>query len=39
MHKEAIGAFKQAIRINPDFVEAHFSLGVTYLLLGDIRRH
>ncbi|MHC4655704.1 MAG: tetratricopeptide repeat protein [Planctomycetota bacterium] len=32
---EAIGAFKQVIRIEPDFAEAHCGLGVTYLMTGD----
>jgi len=35
LHREAMEAFKQAIRIKPDFVEAHYGLGVTYLLLND----
>ncbi|MFZ3137817.1 MAG: tetratricopeptide repeat protein [Thermodesulfovibrionales bacterium] len=29
-YKEAIEAFKQVIRINPDYAEAHYNLGVTY---------
>jgi tetratricopeptide (TPR) repeat protein len=27
-HQEAVEAFKQAIKINPDYVEAHYNLGV-----------
>lgn len=34
MYKEAMEAFKQAIRIKPDLAEAHYNLGVTYLNLG-----
>jgi len=30
MYKEAIEAYKQAIKIDPDDAEAHFNLGVTY---------
>ena len=30
MHKEAIRAFKEAIRIEPDLAEAHYNLGVVY---------
>jgi tetratricopeptide (TPR) repeat protein len=30
-YKEAIGFFKQAIRINPDFAKAHYNLGVAYV--------
>ena len=28
-------AFKQAIRINPDFAPAHYAIGQTYLNRGD----
>jgi len=35
LHKEAIEAYKQAIRINPDLVNSHFNLGISYLLIGD----
>jgi len=35
MFKEAIGAYKQAIRINPDYAVAHFNLGGIYLILND----
>jgi len=31
MNKEAIEAFKQAIRINPDNADAHFCLGCMYV--------
>jgi len=34
-HSKAIEAFKQAIRIDPDYAEAHYSLGVAYLLIRD----
>ncbi|MFA5823058.1 MAG: tetratricopeptide repeat protein [Thermodesulfovibrionales bacterium] len=30
MHKEAIEAYKQSIRINPDHAETHYNLGCTY---------
>jgi len=30
MQKEAIESFKQAIKINPDYAEAHYSLDVAY---------
>jgi tetratricopeptide (TPR) repeat protein len=32
--KEAIEAFKQAIKINPDYAKTHHNLGVIYLKLG-----
>jgi len=35
MHKEAIEAYKEAIRINPDDARAHYNLGVLYILLND----
>ena len=28
-------SFKQAIKINPDFADAHYNLGAAYLLLND----
>ncbi len=31
MYKEALEAFKQAIKIKPDYAEAHYNLGVLYL--------
>jgi len=34
MHKESIEANKQAIRIKPDFAEAHYNLGRAYGNLG-----
>lgn len=34
-YQEEIEAYKQAIRIKPDYAEAHCNLGVTYLMLGD----
>ncbi|MCK5512456.1 MAG: tetratricopeptide repeat protein, partial [Thermodesulfovibrionia bacterium] len=33
--KEAIEAFKQAIRIKPDYAIAYYNLGVAYLNLND----
>ncbi len=35
MYREAIEAYKQAIRIKPDDANAHHNLGVTYLILND----
>jgi tetratricopeptide (TPR) repeat protein len=35
MYIEALEAFKQAIRINPDYAEAHLNLGITYLISND----
>ena len=34
MHREALEAYKQAIRIKPDLAEAHYNLGVAYRKLG-----
>jgi tetratricopeptide (TPR) repeat protein len=34
-HEDAQDAYKQAIRINPDFAEALYALGLNYLVLGD----
>jgi tetratricopeptide (TPR) repeat protein len=34
-HDVAIDVYKQAIRINPDYVKAYYNLGVAYLGLGD----
>ena len=34
-YKEAIEAFKKAIRLDPDFADAHYALGLTYLMLND----
>ena len=34
-HREAIKAFKEAILKKPDYVEAHYNLAVTYLILND----
>lgn len=34
MYKEEIEAYKQAIRIKPDYADAHYILGLLYLLLG-----
>jgi tetratricopeptide (TPR) repeat protein len=35
MYREAIESFKQAIRIKPDDVDAHYGLGLAYLSLSD----
>ncbi len=35
-YQEAMEEFKQAIRIKPDYAEAHYNLGVTY---GELGRH
>jgi len=37
LHKKAIEAYKQAIRIKPDDAEAHYNLGVAYGELGMYR--
>ena len=34
-YPEAATAFKAAIRIKPDYVDAHYNLAVTYVLLKD----
>jgi tetratricopeptide (TPR) repeat protein len=34
-YKEAIKSFKQAIRIDPDYRDAHYNLGVAYNSLSD----
>jgi tetratricopeptide (TPR) repeat protein len=34
LHQKAIQAYKQAIRLEPDYAEAHNNLGVTYINLG-----
>jgi tetratricopeptide (TPR) repeat protein len=34
-YTEAIQAFKQVIRIKPDYADAHYGLGVAYLIIGD----
>ncbi len=35
MYKETIDAFKQAIRIDPDYADAHYNLGYAYVSLND----
>jgi len=35
LYKDAIEAFKQAIRIDPDFANVHGGLGYVYFLIGD----
>ncbi len=34
-HNEAIKAYKEAIKISPKLVEAHFNLGAAYMAVGD----
>ncbi len=34
-YEDAIKSFKQAIRIDPDFAEAHYNLGGVYSCLND----
>ena len=34
-HKEAAAHFKEAIRINPSFADAHYRLGLAYVRIGD----
>ncbi|MBA7514522.1 hypothetical protein ES705_06552 [subsurface metagenome] len=34
-YEKAIEAFKQVIRIQPDYTFAHYSLGMIYLVQGD----
>jgi len=34
-HRQAIAAFKEAIRVKPDYAEAHYNLAITYLILKD----
>ena len=36
--KEALKSYKQAVRINPDFAEAHFNLGAAYYELGEYKK-
>ena len=35
---EAIVAFQKALRINPDFAEAHYNLGIAWRREGDSAR-
>ena len=35
LNKEAVEAYKQVIRVDPDNAKAHFNLGVEYLILND----
>ena len=30
MNTEAIESYRQAIKINPDYAEAHYNLGIAY---------
>jgi tetratricopeptide (TPR) repeat protein len=34
-YEKAIEAFKQTIRIQPDYIYAHYNLGMVYLVQGD----
>jgi tetratricopeptide (TPR) repeat protein len=34
-YAEEIEAYKQAIRIKPDYAKAHYNLGIVYLILGN----
>ena len=34
-YQEAVDAFKQAIRIKPDYAGAHYNLGFAYVILKD----
>jgi len=34
-YKEAAGTFKEAVRLKPDYGEAHFNLALTYIALND----
>jgi len=36
--KEALKSYKQAVRICPDFAEAHFNLGAAYYELGEYKK-
>jgi len=35
LYQEAISTFRQAIRVNPNSVEAHFNLGITFAATGN----
>jgi tetratricopeptide (TPR) repeat protein len=34
-YQESKEAYRQSIRLKPDFAEAHYGLGRTYLMLND----
>ena len=34
-YQEAVASFKEAVRIKPDYSEAHFNLALTYVALND----
>jgi len=36
-YSDAAKAFKEAIRIKPDFAQAHYNLGLTYVALRDAK--
>lgn len=36
-YQSAVKAYKQAINLKPDYAEAHYDLGIAYLLLGNKR--
>jgi tetratricopeptide (TPR) repeat protein len=35
MNKKAVEAYKKAIEINPNYIEAHYNLALSYLILND----
>ncbi len=36
-HKQAVAHFEQAIRIDPNFTDAHYRLGLAYFRIGNFR--
>ena len=37
-HREAVPHFNEAIRLDPDYADAYYRLGLTYVHLGDTRK-